>query len=142
MLGDYRKLNRAKWLARHRLKPGDVFPSRDAAALDAGNWARGQGSQRFEWGGTIFRVPGGYSYNGVRGDNSGVNLTKLYYECPAATDVWHTHPDPGNDNPNMNTFSDDDIDVGLLLGIGVYLKTPMGDTKYFDGNTGRRRTVR
>ncbi len=128
------------------LKPGDIFPSPDAAALDAGNHSRGLNPQFIEYGGWVYPDKGGYTYNLTKGNPSSMprdKMERLRLECPSPpVSAWHTHPDPGNPDGNANSFSEGDKDFGRNYRVPVYLKTPMGQTLVYDPITGRVRPVK
>lgn len=121
------------------LKPGDKFPSPNAAAIDAGSYARTYPQQGIEYGGWIYKQGKGYSYNFTKGNPGGVpreKLDNLKQQCSGSTtDLWHTHPDPGNDNPMQNNFSQGDMDTAADYQVPVYLKTPLGDTLLYNPST-------
>lgn len=118
------------------LAPGDIFPTQDAAAIDAGNYARGLPQQAIEYGGWIYHKGNGYSYNIAPGTPFTVpreTRENLRKQCPTPpTAAWHTHPDPGNQNPRQNDFSENDKEFALKEVVPLYLKTPMGQTLVYD----------
>ncbi len=59
------------------LAPGDVFKTRDDAAVDAGDYARTLNPQFVEHGGWIFPKGDGYSYNLIKGNPGSVPRSKM-----------------------------------------------------------------
>ncbi|TJZ63862.1 RHS repeat-associated core domain-containing protein [Chitiniphilus eburneus] len=114
------------WVDASGLAPGDIFPSRDAAARDAGKFAKGFPMQRIEYGGWIFQVAGGYSYNFTKGTPLNVpreKLEALKKKCPSSpTDIWHVHPDDGNEF--QHELSQQDKAYAKEHGVPIYLITP------------------
>lgn len=88
--------------------------------------------QFVEYGGWIFPKGDGYSYNLIKGNPGSVPRSKmndLKQKCPTTpTDAWHTHPDPGDPDSQVNDFSNGDRNFAREQGVPVYLKTPMGPT--------------
>jgi len=127
------------------LKPGDTFPSRDAAAMDAGSYARTLNPQFVEYGGWIYGQGRGYSYNLGKGLPSSMpnkTMQTLKNQCPALpTDAWHTHPDPGDDSDALNSFSPEDKQFSKEQGVPLYLQTPMGPTLIYNPATGQTRKL-
>ncbi len=127
------------------LAPGDIFGSRDAAARDAGNYARTLNPQFIEHGGWIYPKGKGYSYNlgkGTPGSMPNRTMRDLKDQCPTnPTDAWHTHPEPGDPNPRRNEFSPGDMQFSRDQGVPLYLKTPMGPTIVFNPTNGSVRTL-
>ncbi|GHU10333.1 hypothetical protein AGMMS50225_13530 [Betaproteobacteria bacterium] len=79
------------------LAPGQIFGSPDAAAIDAVDWAYlHKDSVDHEYGGWIYPVDGGYTYNAKRGNERFVDVWQLIPDmkkngqCPEAG--WHIHP--------------------------------------------------
>ena len=131
------------------LAPGDLFPTADDAALDAGDYARSFSGQEIEYGGWISQRDGCFTYNFISGGllngSPAVTDEQLDELMPSnPTDVWHTHPQ-GYSYDASESFSGGDRDHSRDNGIGVYLNGPYtGNTyhyNYYDSST-RVRNVR
>jgi hypothetical protein len=129
------------------LAPDDIFPTPDATAIDAARFVfvhNNKLSKNFEFGGWIFPVEGGYSYNIVKSDSrDSVPFrlkARLKEQCPAPPiATWHTHPNVPDER--LEDFSEGDVDVAKYYRMPSYLGTPFYTVKKFVPSTGRQSTV-
>jgi len=131
------------------LDPGDLFASPDDAAIDAGNWARRQPLRyTVEFGGWIYPQNSCFTYNALSGSATSLPPQKfLSMRPPNAVAAWHTHVSSG-DPSISNNFSGDPAIPGsgdryssLRLGVPLYLNTPAGDNKVYNGSTQDERVL-
>jgi hypothetical protein len=116
------------------LKPGDKYPTQDAAAIAASNDINNTSiSEGKEYAGWIYRNDDGtYSYTAP---NAGTKDGSDPGAQPdGGTAYYHTHGanDPGYDNEN---FSDADTNFADKKGVDGYVATPGGDIKKYDHDT-------
>jgi RHS repeat-associated protein len=123
------------------LAPGDAFSSMDAAAIDAGNYARTFPQQRIEYGGWIYEKGCGYTYNFTKGNPYNVpreSLNAIKPSSPAAS--WHTHNIMGNEK--TDDFSPGDVKWAEETNIPVYLRDVFERTWEYDPSSERTRRVK
>ena len=114
------------------LKPGDKYPTADAAGRDAiGDINSTSISEGREYAGRIYRNPDGtYSYTPP---NAGTKDSSIIGSWPDGTKnsgMYHTH---GADDPDYwnEIFSKDDIDIADSENVSSYLGTPSGSFQIY-----------
>jgi hypothetical protein len=128
--------------------PGDLFNSRDSAAIDAGAYARNQTKDFLEYGGWIYSQGNCFSYNFTTGGPESIPGEKLEKLKPAegAVALWHSHPGTKGTAPDLpiNFFSGEDGDKGIARSFGVphFLNTPSLENKVFDPRDNSTKTLR
>jgi hypothetical protein len=127
--------------------PGAIFETTDAAALD-GLWfayleARGDrnGAQRAR-GGTVFPVPGGFSYAPISvADASEPGRVKMVLK-PRDVAHFHTYPRIGSQSDRLNeTHSPNDranVDLRDPLRRSSYILTPSLRVQRYDAKAGEQ----
>jgi RHS repeat-associated protein len=124
------------------LAPGDLFLSPDAAAIDAGSYARGRDNQSIEYGGWIYPQDDCWTYNFQEGNSGGLDGERLENARPDnSRQIWHTHPNTGdprqyrqeeNFSGNYLGTREGDRTTSRNADVGVYLNTPRGRNAYYD----------
>ena len=147
--------NPLSWSDVLGLKPGDVFPTVQQAAVDALDWVyQTYPNADYEYAGSIYPNGGGYS---ATEPNPGAQSTSSP-SWPAgggdaASAIYHTHGQctPGKDNDNFSRPGPEGVQSDTFLStwyqIPNFLETPGGIIKRFDpGKTlrdkGRVTTIR
>jgi RHS repeat-associated protein len=128
------------WLG---LKPGDVFPTIQAAAIDALDYVyQIYPNADREYAGSIFPVDGGYSATDPNpGTQSASSPSWPAGGGDAASAIYHTHGQctPGKDNDNFSRPDSQGIQSDTFLStwyqIPNYLETPGGIIKRYDPGT-------
>jgi RHS repeat-associated protein len=117
------------------LKPGQVFPTVDAAAANFGSIYNNDSIiNNREYGASIYRKGGGYAYTvPIKGEEASVLPSVLVFNRPIA--FLHTH---GGFDPRYesNIFSSEDKKFSNLYGIPIYVATPNGSLLVYDPKTG------
>ncbi|MDB5917784.1 MAG: hypothetical protein JWR40_2018 [Massilia sp.] len=125
------------------LKPGDSFPTPEAAAIDALNFINSKSiCENREYGGYVYKewswgsksAPG-YTYDDPeKGGPTGVVLPNEPLFHTTAT-AYHTHAafDPKIGSGN-NKFSDQDLTNGNQMRMPIYLGTPKGEILRYSPN--------
>jgi hypothetical protein len=126
--------NPVNWIDPFGLKPGDLFPTQDAAAIDAIDFTMKKSSREDrEYGGFIYNdSTGRFSYTSPQhGDQRSMDVNT--FKCPPAgtnkTAIYHTHPGSGY---NVPYFSTDDYLVSNIHRLDIYLGTESGLIKEWD----------
>ncbi|MDR0910329.1 MAG: DUF4329 domain-containing protein [Spirochaetaceae bacterium] len=124
------------WVDLWGLKPGDVFPTPDAAASDFGNnYNDNSINENREYWTTIVPKNDGYTYmQPTTGDVSNITLPTPPEGPDVAVAGAHTHSayDPKYDG---NNFSDTDKKTSEKYQKPFYLVTPNGSLKVYDPTT-------
>jgi RHS repeat-associated protein len=105
------------------LGPGDIFPTINGAGADALSYTNPMSiAGNIEYAGSIFRLPGGYSYTAP---NPGTPDSSSVASCPNRVGTYHTHGayDPRYDNEH---FSPADYANAISRGLPSFLGTPNG----------------
>jgi RHS repeat-associated protein len=135
------------------LDPGDIFPTPDEAAKDAGKYGHSQGYQRIEYGGWIYPQEEGFTYNFTTGAPTRIpreKLLNLKTKCPSLpVAIWHTHPiGLGSENAKPGFSGDDGDDpsgdkgFSREQGVPIYLRDRDGKDYVYDPKTKKTRRVR
>jgi RHS repeat-associated protein len=131
--------NPVNWIDPYGLAPGDKFPTKDQAAIDAMDYIMNTSARADrEYGGYLYQnKDNSFSYTApVRGERREMDVSK--FPCrPEGTDkagIYHTHP--GTDY-NSTQFSADDSLAAISYG-DIYLGTKAGLVKVWNSWKGER----
>ncbi len=151
----YANGNPVTWSDRLGLKPGDKFPTVQAAAIDALDYVyQTYPNADIEYAGSVFPSDGGYiATNPNPGSQSSSSPSWPDGGGDAASAIYHTHGQctPGKDNDNFSRPDSQGIQSDTFLSawyqLPNYLETPGRIIKRFDpGNNlqakGRVTTIR
>ncbi|MDD4910182.1 MAG: DUF4329 domain-containing protein [Candidatus Omnitrophica bacterium] len=130
------------WIDPWGLKPGDPYPTEDAAGKDAVNDINPKSiSEGREYGGWVYENPNGtYSYTKpYPGSKAGTSLGPRPSGGRVVGD-YHTHGanDPGYNNEN---FSLQDIADNRRSGTTGYLGTPSGAVKKYEPSSNQQTDI-
>ena len=131
--------NPINWIDSFGLAPGDVFETKDEAAIDAIDFIMNTSNREGrEYGGFIYRNKKGFSYTEAM-PGTPRNIDVKTFNCPPEgtqkEGIYHTHI--GTDY-GATRWSTDDSFIAIFHGGDIYLGTISGLIKVWNSWTGER----